>query len=139
MEQKVVLFLVITFVAGAGIKIARQTWSSAPVFDYRAADSEFIARSQSVDSTDVASTDASARDDTLRRSAVSPPVWHLININTATKSELMSLPGIGDAMAERILDYKKLHGPFASVAALQHVKGIGKKKIERLSTLCTVK
>ena len=61
-----------------------------------------------------------------------------LNINTATKDELISLPGIGKAMAERIIFYRNEHGPFATVGELQHVKGIGRKKLERLMPYCTI-
>lgn len=56
----------------------------------------------------------------------------LLNINTATAEELETLPKIGPQMAQRIIDYRKAHGGFASVDALQNVKGIGKKTLEKL-------
>lgn len=56
----------------------------------------------------------------------------LLNINTASAEELRTLPNIGERMAERIIDYRTEHGDFASVDALQDVKGIGPKTIEKL-------
>lgn len=56
----------------------------------------------------------------------------LLNINTATADELETLPKIGPQMAQRIIDYRKAHGGFASVDALQNVKGIGEKTLEKL-------
>lgn len=56
----------------------------------------------------------------------------LLNINTATAEELETLPKIGPQMAQRIIDYRKAHGDFASVDALQNVNGIGKKTLEKL-------
>ena len=56
----------------------------------------------------------------------------LLNINTATAEELETLPKIGPQMAQRIIDYRKAHGGFASVDALQNVKGIGEKTLEKL-------
>lgn len=54
-----------------------------------------------------------------------------VNINTATKAELMSLPGIGEVTAERILEYRR-RKPFESPEELLEIKGIGPKKLERL-------
>jgi competence protein ComEA len=55
-----------------------------------------------------------------------------ININTATKDELVALPGIGPAKAQAIVDYRKAHGPFKTVEDLKDVKGIGAKRFEKL-------
>lgn len=56
----------------------------------------------------------------------------LLNINTATAKDLQTLPGIGPAMSEKIIQHRKEHGNFASVDALTEVKGIGVKTLERL-------
>lgn len=56
----------------------------------------------------------------------------LLNINTASTEELQTLPNIGERMAERIVDYRTQHGKFDSVDALQNVKGIGVKTLEKL-------
>ena len=55
-----------------------------------------------------------------------------VNINTATKDELATLPGIGPAKAQAILDYRKAHGSFKTVEELKDVKGIGAKRFEKL-------
>ncbi|MFA6046900.1 MAG: ComEA family DNA-binding protein [Phycisphaerales bacterium] len=61
-----------------------------------------------------------------------------ININTATQAELELLPGIGPAMAGRILEYRAQHGAFKSIADLDNVKGIGPKTLAKLTPLVRV-
>lgn len=61
-----------------------------------------------------------------------------VNINTASASELEKLPGIGPALAQRIVEYRDSHGPFASVDSLTDVPGIGKAKLEGLREQATV-
>ncbi|HSP75498.1 MAG TPA: helix-hairpin-helix domain-containing protein [Cryobacterium sp.] len=62
----------------------------------------------------------------------------LVNLNTATLADLDTLPRIGPAMAQRILDFRDANGPFASVEDLRNVTGIGEKTFESLSALITV-
>ena len=61
-----------------------------------------------------------------------------VNLNTASKEELVALPGIGPAKAQAILDYRKSHGAFKAVEELKDVKGIGAKRYEKLKSEVTV-
>ena len=63
----------------------------------------------------------------------------LLNINTASAEELQTLPNIGVQMAQRIVDYRTQHGKFVSVDALQNVKGIGTKTLEKLKPFVDAK
>ena len=61
-----------------------------------------------------------------------------VNINTAGVEELVRLPGIGPALAKRIVDYRQTHGPFTKVDDLQSVKGIGPKLLAKIRDRLTV-
>jgi len=61
-----------------------------------------------------------------------------VNINTASVSELEELPGIGEVIAQRIVDYRTQHGPFKTVRDLLKVEGIGEKKFESIKDHVTV-
>jgi competence protein ComEA len=61
-----------------------------------------------------------------------------LNLNTATRDELIALSGIGPARAQAILDYRAQHGGFKSVDELKDVKGIGVRRAEKLKGELTV-
>lgn len=61
-----------------------------------------------------------------------------VNINTATAEELQTLDGIGAVLAQRIVDYRAAHGPFASLDALQEVEGVGSAKLNKIRTEITL-
>lgn len=64
------------------------------------------------------------------------PVWTgPLRINTATQTELESLPGIGPAKAAAIIEHRTTHGPFQSLEDLQQVPGIGEKICEQIKDL----
>jgi competence ComEA-like helix-hairpin-helix protein len=55
-----------------------------------------------------------------------------VDINTASGSELAALPGIGRAMAERIVEKRKSIGGFSAVEELKEVKGMGQSKVAKI-------
>jgi competence protein ComEA len=61
-----------------------------------------------------------------------------IDLNTASAAELEGLPGVGPAIAQRIIDHREQNGPFESVDQLQEVSGIGPATLEKLRDRATV-
>jgi competence protein ComEA len=61
----------------------------------------------------------------------------LVSLSSATVDELDGLPGVGPITAQKIIDYRTEHGPFASVDDLDAVPGIGPTRIEQLRELVT--
>lgn len=62
----------------------------------------------------------------------------LVNVNTATAADLETLPGIGEVIAQAIVDHRTENGPFASVDALLDVSGIGDATLADIRDLVTV-
>ena len=123
-ERKVAVVLVGTFILGLGIRLYQETFPTSRTYDYSASDSTFAALS-------AAETEEAPKN---RFTESKSP----LDINAATKSELIRLPGIGEVTAERILIYREENGPFTTVDQLRKVKGISKSKLEKLKPLVTV-
>ncbi len=61
-----------------------------------------------------------------------------LNINTATAEQLQDIPGIGPALAQRIIAYREENGAFNTVNELLNVSGIGEKKLSAMTDYITV-
>ncbi len=68
----------------------------------------------------------------------SPSQGELININAASAAQLETLPGIGPALAERIVDHRVAHGPFPTIEHVMNVRGIGEGLFNDIRDLITV-
>ena len=115
---KAVIFLVILILAGTGFWSVRRF---APVV--------FLGKPDLIVSPD--------EERQQNRATLDKPA--LLNINTASAEELQTLPNIGARMAQRIIDYRSQNGNFTSVDALQNVKGVGAKTLEKLRPFVDVK
>lgn len=62
-----------------------------------------------------------------------------VNINTANAEVLDKLDGVGESVAQRIIDYREAHGPFENIEELTLVNGIGQKKLDSLRDYICVK
>jgi comEA protein len=133
-ERKIFFFLSILFLAGIAVKVYREKIAAdpTPVFDYTASDKEFDDRSRAP----TPGNDSMAVPVTGVRGKTAP--LQKVNINTAGKSALSSLPGIGPGIAEKIVQYRAEHGRFATAAQLRNVKGIGEKKFEKILPYITI-
>lgn len=84
--------------------------------------------------TAAAQAGSARKPTTASQSSASMPV----NLNTASVAQLEGLPGIGKAMAERIVEYRQKNGSFKKAEDLMNVRGIGEKNFLKLKALVTV-
>lgn len=94
--------------------------------------------SQSV--PDVPAPETSVQPAPESASSAQPPsaAGEKISINTANRETLMTLDGIGETLAQRIIDYREIYGDFASVDDLLNVQGIGEKRLAAIRDKITV-
>lgn len=85
-----------------------------------------------------ASTPAPQREMQPLRSGPKATPVSPIDLNRATAQELMTLPGIGPALADRIIEDRNTKGPFSSVNDLSRIRGIKAKTIEKLAPFVQV-
>lgn len=133
-EQKVFLFLSAIFLAGISIKAYKAYFVHEPVhsFDYSASDREFEERSKQL-------TEPIVAEGSVKQKQSSQSVQKKIDLNVATKTDLVALPGIGEGIAEEILLFRDERGAFTSIDQLKKIKGIGAKKFEKLRPYIEIK
>ena len=70
--------------------------------------------------------------------ATMPTATAQVNLNSATMAQLQTLPGIGPATAQRIMDYREQTGSFKKIEELMNVRGIGEKTFLTLKPMIAV-
>ena len=62
-----------------------------------------------------------------------------ININSAKIEELKKIPGVGESIAEKIIEYRETNGGFSSISEIMNVSGIGQKKFDTMKDYICIK
>jgi comEA protein len=152
-ELLIILFLLIAFAAGLIIRYS--AWQKPADYDYSSSDKKFeeqvksafgdlekdkLSIEQERKKTEIerfsdsliAGKDSSAENKTLLKPGTK------ININSAYAADLQLLPGIGEVIAERIIEYREQKGVFKRADDIKKIKGIGDKKFEKIKDYITV-
>ncbi len=124
-EKSIIIILIITFTIGTGIiklrEISDKNTSNEFKLKYSELDKKFSGISKSVDLSEIKKDEETEETAYLR-----------ININTADKSELMKLPGIGTGLSDRIIKYRENEGKFNDISELTNINGIGGKRFKKI-------
>ncbi|NOK59709.1 MAG: hypothetical protein GFH27_549285n233 [Chloroflexi bacterium AL-W] len=83
-------------------------------------------------------TDVCSNTPTLKGPSESSSIGDLINLNTASATELETINGVGQTTAQRIIEHRTTNGPFDSIESLQDVDGIGPSKFKQIEPFVTI-
>lgn len=135
-ELTAVVVLSTLFLVGSVLKRSMPDRTTPPVhrsFSYAALDSQFLALAQAPPDT------ATVRPRRAAGKSAAMPAPASIDVNSATGEEFQKLPGIGPAIASRIIAYRNEHGRFDGIDDLGDVKGIGPRTLERIRRYLVVR
>ena len=136
-ERFVFQFLIISLAVGLGVGTIRKTYFK-PDFSEQIENeiAEFKSLSIDIDESKLNYTqeNLSKSDDIKPKISVK-----LLDVNTASKNDLMTLPKIGPVTAEKIIQYRDDFGPFKSIEDLLKIKGIGQKTLDQLKPFIQIK
>lgn len=149
----IIAFLLTALIAGVIIKLSG--WNAVTTYDYSSADKNFIQHTDSAftkldnkpltkEQEEKLSSIKKFSDSLYSEKDNSPSdksdllTGKKININNALAGDLTALPGIGEAIAERIIEYRGQIKSFKRTEDIMNVKGIGEKKYEKIKEYITV-
>jgi comEA protein len=149
----IITFLLVTFLAGLVIRLIG--WQSSKEYDYTLSDQRFelqlkeafkelpksnlsAVQNEKLALINNLSDSLSSEKDVKNSEELKQKFEKKININLAYTADLQRLPGIGEVMAERIVEYREQNGSYKRIEDIMLVKGIGIKKFEKVRDLITV-
>jgi len=121
-ERNIILFLIVTFALGIGLRVVQNCRSGVTPTKTPGVLNQ---RTPGVFTEDAALDKIIEQEET-------------ININTADMNCLTRLPGVGPKFAERIIEYRQVHGGFKKPEDIKNIKGIGDKKFDKMKDIITV-
>ena len=136
-ERFVFQFLIISVAVGLGVGTIRKTYFKP---DFSEQIENEIAEFKSLN-VDIAESTLNNTQEFLSKSDDIKPKISVksLDVNTASKNDLMTLPKIGPVTAEKIIQYRDNFGPFKSIEDLLKIKGIGQKTLDQLKPFIQIK
>jgi comEA protein len=151
-EKIFISFLLFAIIVGAGAKIYKSYSRAAPQLtqpgDIQETEKQIQQKAALIDSllevrtltfTEANLVEHEVSFVTVDSSKESNNKRLLIEINSATATELVQLPQIGPVLADRIVEYRNTYGAFKDIEELIKVKGIGKKKLKTIRSYLYIK
>lgn len=140
-EQRVIIFLIFSLLLGFGVKQVRERSTSQTKNEkWEIQKASLVEEFQQLSEERKSQQDQLTLKEPAKQSLQSAKerLTKKIDLNHATAEELTSLPKIGPAMAERIIQYRRQYGFFKRIEDIQNVKGIGPKTFELIKDFITV-
>lgn len=152
-RRQIVVLLILLTIAGLGLAIGHWRRARPDVTDYleqldrTPAPASSLAAPRSEEASSAPSPEPVPRrprrgtapsESPRPRSAPTDVPSDTIDLNRATTDELTRLPGVGPALARRIVDLRAAEGPFTQIDELGRVRGMSVRKVEKLRALVTI-
>jgi len=128
-EKKGVIVIIVVIALASIIRLLKPFEIDPRSYDYSISDSVFTRISRTKYTEMKSATEQKTKMKTDEKAILRP---RSIDLNLASKSDLVKLPRIGPAIAQRIIDYREAHGKFSSLYELKNVKGIGTKTLDNI-------